>query len=65
MRVHIDKYLNSLADSKKVDNKTYYYYTPDPTVPDVRYFLNDTETEVMKKKQLGRSATYHYPIVTH
>lgn len=32
---------------------------------DSRYFLNDVETAVMKKKALGRSATYHYPIITH
>lgn len=32
---------------------------------DSRYFLNDVETAVMKKKTLGRSATYHYPIITH
>lgn len=65
MRVHIDKYLNSLSDNKTVSGKTYYYYAPDPTMPDSRYFLNDVEASVMKKKQLGRSATYHYPILTH
>lgn len=27
--------------------------------------MNDVEVALMKKKQLGRSATYHYPILTH
>lgn len=65
MRAHIDQYLNTLPESKTVDGKTYYYYTPDPTQIDSRYFLNDVEAALMKKKQLGRSATYHYPILTH
>lgn len=54
-----------MPESKTVDGKTYYYYTPDPTQIDSRYFLNDVEAALMKKKQLGRSATYHYPILTH
>lgn len=65
MRAHIDQYLNTLPENKTVDGKTYYYYTPDQTLMDSRYFLNDVEAAVMKKKQLGRSATYHYPILTH
>lgn len=65
MRAHIDQYLNTLPENKTVDGKTYYYYTPDQTLMDSRYFLNDVETAVMKKKQLGRSATYHYPVLTH
>lgn len=65
MRAHIDQYLNTLPENKSVNGKTYYYFTPDQTQMDSRYFLNDVETAVMKKKTLGRSATYHYPIITH
>lgn len=54
-----------MPETKTVDGKQYYYYTPDKTQMDSRYFLNDVEVALMKKKQLGRSATYHYPILVH
>lgn len=31
MRAHIDQYLNTMPETKTVDGKTYYYYTPDKT----------------------------------
>lgn len=64
-RAHIDKYLNSLGESKSVNSKNYYYYAPDAGATDYRLFLNGAEGAVLEKKLLGRSATYHYPIVTH
>lgn len=65
VRSNIDKYLTGLHESKVVNGKTYYYYTPNEQQLDVRYFLNGPESAVMKKKLLGRSATYHYPVLTH
>ena len=64
-RANIDKYLNSLHETKIVNGTEYAYYTPNQAQLDVRYFLNGGEQMIMRKKMLGRSATWHYPILTH
>lgn len=64
-RAHIDKYLNGIGESKTVQNEKYYYYAPDAGATDYRLFLNGAEGAVLQKKMLGRSATYHYPVLVH
>lgn len=64
-RAHIDKYLNSIGESKTVQGDRYYYYAPDAGTLDYRLFLNGAEGKVLEKKLLNRSATYHYPILVH
>lgn len=65
MRQHIDMCLNTKYETKKVKNENYTYYSPDQTQPEQKFFLNFAEQAVMNKKLLGRSATYHYPVVVH
>lgn len=64
-RAHIDKYLNGIGESKAVQGEKYYYYAPDAGATDYRLFLNGAEGAVLQKKLLGRSATYHYPVLVH
>lgn len=64
-RAHVDKYLNGIGESKKVQGENYYYYAPDAGATDYRLFLNGAEGAVLEKKMLGRSATYHYPVLVH
>ena len=64
-RAHIDKYLNGIGESKKVSGVNYFYYAPDAGATDYRLFLNGAEGAVLQKKMLGRSATYHYPVLVH
>ena len=64
-RANIEKYLNSLHETKIVQGTEYAYYTPNQAQLDVRYFLNGGEQMIMKKKMLGRNATWHYPVLTH
>lgn len=42
-----------------------YVYTPDVNSPEYRCALSPAEGELLKKLNLGRNATYHYPIVIH
>lgn len=65
MRSKIDECLRNNPQPKTVENKTYYLYTPDPAEPEVRRWINNAEKAIMEKKMLGRSAIYHYPVVTH
>lgn len=64
-RQPIDKFLTNSGAGKAVNGVDYKYYVPDAQFPDSRYFLNGAEAAVAAKKQLGRSATYHYPIIVH
>lgn len=64
-RDRIDKYLNAMSFSKKVNDETYHVYIPNTNALDVRYFLNGAEAKVMEKKMLGRTATWHYPVIRH
>lgn len=48
-----------------MQNERYYYYAPDAGALDYRLFLNGAEGAVLQKKMLNRSATYHYPVITH
>lgn len=64
-RVAVDKYLANNGAGKTVNGTNYRYYVNNPQIPDCRYFLNGAEAAVADKKLLGRSATYHYPVIVH